>query len=210
MRDTGGIVNVQWVTTTVLAMALAHAAPAYAHCDGLDGPVVTAAQEALATGDVNPVLIWVSKDDEAEIRQAFVRTASVRKLSPQAKQLADTYFFETLVRLHRTAEGAPFTGLKRAGRDLGPAIPAADRALASGDLVSLTNLLVERMRTGISERHKEAMAAKNFKAHDIGAGREYVEKYVTFIHYVEGMYEAATHPVEGHYVESAEGSRREQ
>ena len=96
-------------------------APVYAHCDGMDGPVVKAAQAALAKGDVNLVLIWVRKNDETEIRQAFERTVNVRKLSPEAKELADTYFFETLVRIHRAGEGAPYTGLKPAGRDLGPA-----------------------------------------------------------------------------------------
>ena len=175
--------------------------PAYAHCDGLDGPVVKAAQEALANGDVNLVLIWVPKSDEAEIRRAFERTMDVRKLGPQAQDLADTFFFETLVRTHRASEGAPFTGLKPAGRDLGPAIPAADQALKSGDVAPLTELLVARLRSGLAERFKLAMAARKFTTRDIDAGREYVEKYVAFIHYAEGMYEAATRPVEGHYPE---------
>jgi len=178
------------------------ATPANAHCDGLDGPVVEAAKEALAKGDVDRVLIWVRASDEAEIRRAFDRTMSVRKLGPQAQELADTSFFETLVRTHRAGEGASFTGLKPAGRDLGPAIPAADRALKSGDAAPLTNLLVERMRSGLTDRFNAAIAARNFDPHDVDAGREYVERYVTFIHYVEGMYEAATRRVEGHYPES--------
>jgi Family of unknown function (DUF6448) len=175
----------------------------------MDGPVVKAAQAALTKGDVNLVLIWVRKIDEAEIRGAFERTLNVRKLSPQARELADEYFFETLVRVHRAAEGAPFTGLKPAGRDLGPAIPAADQALESGDVAPLTNLLVERMRTGVLERYKRAIEAKAFKVQDVDAGREYVATYVTFIHYIEGLYEAATRRVEGHYPESAEVSHRE-
>jgi hypothetical protein len=178
-----------------------HANPAYAHCDGLDGPVVKAAQEALAKGDVNLVLIWVPKSDEAEIRRTFEQTMNVRKLGPQAQDLADTFFFETLVRTHRAAEGVPFTGLKPAGRDLGPAIPAADQALQSGDVTPLTDLLIARMRSGLADRFKLAMDARKFTTQEVDAGREYVEKYVTFIHYVEGMYEAATRPVEGHYPE---------
>jgi hypothetical protein len=169
----------------------------------MDGPVVKAAQAALAKGDVNLVLIWVRKNDEADIRGAFDRTLNVRKLGPQARELADEYFFETLVRIHRAAEGAPFTELKPAGRDLGPAIPAADRALESGDVAPLTDLLVERMRTGLLERYKQAIQAKSYRVQDLDAGREYVETYVTFIHYVEGVFEAATRRVEGHYPESA-------
>ena len=34
-----------------------------AHCDGLDGPVVKAAQKALESGKVSGVLIWVQKND---------------------------------------------------------------------------------------------------------------------------------------------------
>jgi hypothetical protein len=105
---------------------------ALGHCDGMDGPVVKAAQKALETGNVNLVLIWVQEADEPEVRKAFAQTMAVRKLGPEAKELADRYFFETLVRMHRAREGAAYTGLKPAGRDLGPAIPAADRALEDG------------------------------------------------------------------------------
>jgi hypothetical protein len=198
-----------FVAAVGVAVTVLLSTRAYPHCDGMDGPVVKAAQAALATGDVNLVLIWVRKDDEGEIRGAFERTLNVRKLSPQARELADEYFFETLVRVHRAAEGAPFTGLKPAGRDLGPAIPAADRALESGDAAPLTDLLVERTRTGILERYKRAIKAKAFRVEDVDAGREYVETYVAFIHYVEGLFEAATRRVEGHYPESAEVSHHE-
>lgn len=203
MRNNQGITRVLFVLFAVIGMAVLHSAPAYAHCDGMDGPVVKAAQEALAKGDVNLVLIWVRKNDEAEIRRAFDQTVNVRKLNSQARELADMYFFETLVRIHRAGEGAPYTGLKPAGRDLGPAIPAADLALKSGDVAPLTNLLVEKVRTGLLDRYKKVMAAKSFKVKDVGAGREYIEAYVTYIHYVEGMYEAAMNPASGHYPEGA-------
>ena len=109
-------------------------ARAVAHCDGLDGPVVKAAQRALATRNPALVLIWVQEKDESEIRKAFEQSLAVRELSPQARELADRFFFETLVRLHRAAEGASFTGLKPAGRDLGPAIPAAAEAVRIGSV----------------------------------------------------------------------------
>ena len=95
----------------VAAMLLFVPGIVFAHCDGLDGPLVKAAQKALETGDVNLVLIWVQKKDEAEVRQAFQKTLTVRKSSAQAGELADRYFFETVVRLHRAGEGAPYTGL---------------------------------------------------------------------------------------------------
>jgi len=174
---------------------------AFAHCDGLDGPVVKAAQNALEMGNVNLVLIWVQKKDESEIKKAFQKTLAVRKLNPQAKELADTYFFETLVRIHRAGEGAPYTGLKPAGRDLGPAIPAADKALETGSAKSLTKILAEATQDGVADRFKGVAAKRKFKSDDVEAGRQYVKNYVEFLHYVERIYEAAKNPAEGHYPE---------
>ncbi len=178
---------------------------AFAHCDGLDGPVVMAAQKALETGNVNLVLIWVQKKDEGEIKKAFEKTLAVRKLNPQAKELADMYFFETLVRTHRAGEGAPYTGLKPVGRDLGPAIPAADRAIVDGKLEPLYKLLTDKIHDGLHEKFKEVMKKKSFQKDNVDAGREYIEAYVIFIHYVEGLYESAKEAVHGHYPEREEG-----
>ncbi len=175
---------------------------AFGHCDGMDGPVVTAAKKALETGNVNLVLIWVQKKDESEIKKAFQKTLAVRKLNAEAQGLADMYFFETLVRIHRAGEGAPYTGLKPAGRDLGRAIPAADKAIANGAVEPVLKLLTDTMREGIHEQFKKVMAKKNFKKADVDAGREYIEAYVVFIHYVERLYEAAKEPAPGHYPEA--------
>jgi hypothetical protein len=185
-------------------VAVLGAATALAHCDGMDGPVVKAAQAALAAGDVNLVLIWVQKKDEAEIRKAFQQTLGVRKLSAEAKQLADTWFFETLVRIHRAGEGAPFTGLKPAGRDLGPAIPAADKAIEIGSVDDVLKLLTDTAQKGVRDRFAELVAKKSFKKDDLDAGREYVEAYVVFVHYVEGLYQAASKSPHGHSPETEE------
>ncbi len=178
----------------------------FAHCDGMDGPVVKAAQKALETGNVSLVLIWVQKNDENQIKEAFQKTISVRKLSPEAKELADMYFFETLVRIHRAGEGAPYTGLKPAGRDLGPAIPAADKAIDEGSGEPVVKLLTAEMHAGVHKLFQEVQTKKNFKKEDVEAGREYVRAYVEFIHYVERIYEASKSPVQGHFQETAENS----
>ena len=184
------------------AMSILPIRAASAHCDGLDGPVVKAAQQALQTGDLNQVLIWVRPQDEDEIKQAFDETLAVRKLNSQAQAFADRYFFEALVRIHRAGENAPYTGLKPAGRDLGPAIPAADKALETGSDEALTQLLTEKVREGVHSHFKEVVENKKFAPHDIAAGREYVEAYVVYIHYVESLYEAAAKSVGGHYPET--------
>jgi hypothetical protein len=179
-------------------------ADALAHCDGLDGPVVKAARHALETGNVDLVLIWVQKQDEPVIKEAFRQTLAVRKLGPEARNLADMYFFETLVRIHRAGEGAPYTGLKPAGRDLGPAIPAADEAIVKGTADSLAQMLTASIRGGLMEQFKGVMERRSFDTPDIDKGREYVRAYVEFIHYVERLYEAAQKPASGHAPESAE------
>ncbi len=179
----------------------------FAHCDGMDGPVITDAKKALETADVNLVLIWVSKKDEAEIRNAFQKTLAVRKLNPEAKELADMYFFETLVRIHRAGEGEPYTGIKPAGRDLGPAIPAADKAIAEGKLEPLYKILTNKIHDGLHEKYQEVMKKKDFKKDDVAAGREFVEAYVPFLHYVEALYEAAAKGgSHGHSQEAEKGS----
>jgi hypothetical protein len=169
----------------------------------LDGPVVTLARKALETGNVNLVLPWVPKDGELEIRRAFDHTLSVRKLGPEAKSLADTFFFETLVRVHRASEGAPYTGLKPASLDLGPAIPAADKALDSGSTEAVEKLLTDAIRKGLHEHFHATMSQRKFAQDDVAAGRRYVEAYVPYVHYVEGLWEAATKSAKGHYPEPA-------
>ncbi len=123
----------------------------YAHCDTLNGPVVKDARIALKSGDIKPVLKWVQKKDEKEIETAFQKTLSVRSKGGEAKELADMYFFETLVRVHRAGEGAPYTGLKP-GEDVDPAVALADKALESGSVDKLVSALTKAMDNGIRKR----------------------------------------------------------
>jgi len=186
------------VTITLFGLTPARA---LAHCDGLDGPVVKAAQRALETRNPAPVLIWVQDKDEREIRTAFEQTLAVRELGPQARELADRFFFETLVRVHRAGEGAPFTGLKPAGRDLGPAIPAADEAVRTGSVEPLQQLLTDAVQQRLREEFGRVMAAKTFKSDDLAAGRAYINAYVEFIHFVERLYDTTMQSPHGHFDE---------
>ena len=188
---------------TVSAALLFAAGPASAHCDGADGPVVKAAQQALATGNVNRVLVWVQHTHEAQIKDAFRKTLEVRQLNPSARDLADNYFFETLVRVHRAGEGAPYTGIEPAGRDLGPAVLAGDKALETGSVEPLAQLLTQAVHKSVAGQFKEVIGKKNFKADDVAAGQEYVNAYVKYIHSVERIYVAAASPDHGHVAEPA-------
>lgn len=183
------------VAAAVIILVLGTAGNVLAHCDALDGPVINLARQALAKGDVKIILPWVAADKEAEIRKSFDLAMAVRGKGEKEKELADMYFFETLVRVHREGEGAPYTGLKPAGLDLGPAIPAADKALESGDPSPLLKLMNEKIHAGI---HKYYMEAKEKKAHageSVEAGRAYVQAYVPYLHFVERLYMDATTPI---------------
>jgi len=172
------------------AVALSWGTAAQAHCDTLDGPVVSAARKALETGNVNLVLGWVQKNDEGEIRNAFQKASAVRKTNAAAKDLADTYFFETLVRVHRAGEGAPYTGLKPAGEPE-PAIAAADKAIETGKLEPVAKLLTDRLHDGLHKQFDAVTAKKNYGPNDVAAGRAYASAYVEYVHYVERVYAAA-------------------
>jgi uncharacterized protein DUF6448 len=177
-------------------------ARALAHCDALDGPVVKAAQRALDSRNPALVLIWVQEKDEAEIRKAFEQTLAVRELSAEARELADRFFFETLVRVHRAGEGAPFTGLKPAGRDLGPAIPAADESVRVGSVEPVRHLLMVAIQERLRLQFGEVMATKTFERDDVAAGRAHVKAYVEFIHFVERLYDSTMKTPHGHFEES--------
>ncbi len=160
---------------------------ALAHCDTLDGPVVKTARIALAKGDVTPVLKWVQADDEKEIRTAFQKTLAVRTKGAEAKELADMYFFETLVRIHRAGEGAPYTGLQPA-EAVDPAVALADKALEGRSVDKLVDFLTTAMANGIREHFQLASETKKHADDSVAAGRDYVNAYVTFTHYVEGLH----------------------
>jgi hypothetical protein len=195
-----------WLACPILLAGFTFATPApvLAHCDALDGPVVKAARKALDAGKVALVLIWVEEKDEPEIQSTFDQTLAVRALGPQARELADRFFFETVVRVHRAGEGAPYSGLKPAGSDFGPAIPAADKALAAGSLEPLTKLLVEAMQTHLRERFDEAVSTAAFASGDVPAGRKSIKAYVEFIHYVERLYDTASTSAHSHSAETME------
>jgi len=171
--------------------------PVKAHCDTMDGPVIADARTALEKADITPILKWVKSDFESEIRQVFDKTIIVRKQSPAAKELVDMYFFETLVRIHRAGEGAPYTGLKPAGSDLPPAVVEADKAIVSGDISHLTGKLTEEIEHAVHQRFEKVLEAKKHMNESVEAGREYVEAYVVFVHFVENL-ALSVHTTEHH------------
>jgi len=162
----------------------------WAHCDTMAGPVIQTAKTALETGDVTPVLKWVKPEYESDIRSLFQKTLAVRSKGPDARELADMYFFETLVRLHREGEGAAYTGLKPA-EEIEPVVVLSDKALESENADDLIAKVTNKVAEGIREQFAKVSEAKQHADESVDAGREYVEAYVIFTHYVEGIHNAA-------------------
>jgi hypothetical protein len=195
--------KIKLLAATVLAGGLLFGSQsAQAHCDSIDGPVAKAALSALNTGNVHLVLPYAPAKAESEITAAFDRSMKVRALGPEAKALADRAFIETTVRLHRAGEGAAYTGLKPAGIDYGPAIPAAERATETGNLTQVKALLTEEVEHGLDVRlahvvEAQKTAKERKTAKDVPAARERVSAELGFVTYVEALRQAA-HGVPGH------------
>ena len=172
-----------------LAALLLAAPAAEAHCDSVTGPVVVDAKAALAKADVAPVLKWVSAAQEAEVREAFRRTLAVRNLGEDARQLADTAFFETLVRLHRETEGFPYTGLKAGGNEPG-FIGVLDAALVTGSVDEFAKSVGEHASAAIRSKFAKALEAKKSAEASPVEGRAYVAAYVELMHGTKAIVEA--------------------
>ncbi len=158
----------------------------FAHCDTMDGPLIKDARIAIERNNVNYVLKWVNPENEAELKDAFILEMKVRKLSPEAMVLADKYFFETLVRLHRSGEGVPFTGVKPSGAPVDDKILAADKSIESGSLSPLKAKVSKDILPELTERFNKVLSLRNFDVNNVEAGREYIEAYVQFFKFAEG------------------------
>ena len=160
--------------------------PAAAHCDTEDGPAVTDGRRALASGNVNLALKWVSAEAEDEVRTAFATARMVRAAGGDAAELADRTFLETLVRVHRAGEGVDFDGVKPAGTAQPPQVVAADKALGERTIEPLRGLVPDDRWPELEQRFDDALAKRNFGTNDLPAAREYVDAYVKYFTYAEG------------------------
>jgi hypothetical protein len=156
----------------------------------MDGPVVGAARRALESEDVNFALAYVPESGEAEVKSAFERVLRARKAGPAAREVADLYFFETVVRVHRAGEGAPYTGLKPAGMDEGPVIPVAEKAIEAGSPDALIKTLADTLRQEVQHRFKHMMHLRDYAPGDVARARAYVEAMLGLQVYAHQLYGA--------------------
>lgn len=173
-------------TLALISGGLLWSSASFAHCDSLDGPVIEDARTALNKQSLKPVLKWIGPTDEKDLTAAFNDTLEVRGESPRARKLADKYFFETLVRLHRTTEGAPYTGLKPVG-SASAAAQAADKALAEGKVDALAQKLGENVTNFVSKQFQDTL--ENADAESVPGGRQFVANYVRYVHAIEEIHD---------------------
>lgn len=160
------------------------------HCDSLDGPVVTAARKALEAEDVELVLPYVHAGGEPEVRSMFTTVLPVRRQSPAARAVADQLFLETVVRVHRAGDGAPYTGIKPAGLTVGRVIPLAEHSIESGSSEALVRFLSEVLRDEFTSRLEHVKLLDAMKHLSLDFARKHVEAMLGFEAYAHLVYQA--------------------
>ena len=166
--------------------------PASAHCDSYDGPVIKDATKALETNNVSLLLKWITDEQEKEIVPLFNKTYALKTGDADIYKIVEKHFFETLVRLHRETEGAPYTGLKPAGTTK-QIIRMTDKALEENnpeDFLAKLNSHIEKV---VREKYNKVAELDKVKDNSTEQGREYVKAYVDYTHTVEAIHDIMEH-----------------
>lgn len=159
----------------------------WAHCDTVSGPVAVDARQALGSESFEIIAIWVGEEQTAELRSAYQQSLPVYRMGGEARDLAEQHFIETAVRLHRQAEGFPYTGLQPA--QPAPAdIAAAERALETGNLAPVKQILISELEARVTALFQEVRSASSSKGESLAAGRDWADAYVEYVTYVHGIY----------------------
>lgn len=179
--------SIMAVLGTLLSLLLVlTAAPAKSHCDSEKGPIIPLIRQSLESGEITPLLKWLPAEDEPEIRELYARVRALRAQSSEAKDIADQLFIETFIRLHRAGEGEPFDGIKAADA-VPPVFGELDAALKSGSVDPIADDMTHAVREKIGTLYDRAHELSKHQDESVEAGREYVEAYVAYMHFVEGL-----------------------
>ncbi|MDP2089444.1 MAG: DUF6448 family protein [Flavobacteriaceae bacterium] len=169
----------------------------FAHCDSYDGPVIKDAIKALETNNVNIVLKWVNKNQEEEITTLFNKTFKQKKGDKEIYEIIEKHFFETLVRLHRETERAPYTGLKPAG-STSQIVKMADNSIAIDSVDDLATKFTAHIEKVVKEKYHKLMELSKVKNKSLEQGRAYVKAYVDYTHTLEGIHSILEHGSSAH------------
>ncbi len=183
-----------WTTLVTALFFMLFVTPANAHCDSYDGPVIKDALQALENNKVAPVLKWIAPEQEKEVIELFNKTYRLKSGDKEIYTIVEKHFLETLVRLHRETEGAPFTGLKPAG-SMTPLVEMADRSIEINSMEEVSKTVITHLEHVLKERYAEVMKLNKTKDNSVEAGRAYVHAYVMYTHTLEAL----EHVLHGHF-----------
>lgn len=183
-------INIVVVLTSILLIFSLQTASA--HCDSYDGPVIKDAIEALENNNVDLVLKWITKEQESEITSLFNKTYALKSGDNEVYEIVEKHFFETLVRLHRETEGAPYTGLKPAGRPI-QIIQMTDTALVEDDIEGFIVKLDEHLNKVVHEKYQKVAELNKVKDNSVAQGRAFVEAYVDYTHTIAAIHNIIEH-----------------
>ncbi|MFW9973020.1 MAG: DUF6448 family protein, partial [Candidatus Odinarchaeota archaeon] len=147
-----------------------------------------AAKEALSEKNINLILPWVPEEAEEELEKIFKKTLTIREKGKESAELADLWFFENAVRLHRIGEGKGFTGLKPAGLDWGPIVPRADKAIENKNPNEVIDFLKNTIEDKLKEKFQYIMALINYDKNDVKNARKYVHAILDFTLFSNHLY----------------------
>lgn len=192
IKKQNGLKHLSLITLILISIITVSLQKSFAHCDSYDGPVVQDAYKALKTNNVNLVLKWISKSQETEIVSLFNKTYKLKTGDYEIYQIVEKHFFETLVRLHRETEGAPYTGLKPAGTTK-KIVDMSDKAIESGSIDDLMKKFNSHIESVIREKYNKVLALDKTKNETVEKGRAYVKAYVEYTHLLEGIHDMIEH-----------------
>lgn len=184
----------------LLFISLAMAKPAGAHCDSYDGPVITDARKAINAQNPALVLKWISASQESEIIPLFNKVVALKSGDAEIYQIVEKHFLETLVRLHRETEGAPYTGLKPAGTTKAIVL-MSDQALEKEDVDGMLKKLNNHIGQVVREKYETTVKLSRNRDDDAEAGRAYVKAYVDYTHTLEALHDVleSDHAAHAHH-----------
>ena len=191
-KKRGRIMNLKVMSIALFSILILISQKTFAHCDSYDGPTIKDAIEALESNNVNLVLKWINQEQEEEIIFLFNKTHSLKKGEKEIYAIVEKHFFENFVRLHRETEGAPFTGLKPAGKTK-KIIELSDSAIENENFDDLLGKLNNHIERVLMEKYQKVLSLYKVKNESIEKGREYVEAYVNYTHSLEAIHDIIDH-----------------
>ncbi len=114
------------------------------------------------------------------------------KAGKDAKEVADDWFFENTIRLHRAEKEHRTPGMKPAGLSEGPVVPRAEKAIETGDPKESIGFILKTVEDDLTHRFHHVMEKKKYDVNDVAAGREFIEAFIGWVVYSHHLYMSVT------------------